>query len=29
MGGNLEIVARFPDGAIRVTQFKELEEATE
>lgn len=28
MGGNLEIIARFPDGAVRVTQFKELEEAT-
>jgi len=28
MGGNLEIIARFPEGAVRVTQFKELEEAT-
>ncbi len=26
MGGDLEIVARFPDGAVRVRQFKELEE---
>ena len=25
MGGELEILARFPDGAVRVTQFKEDE----
>lgn len=24
MGGELEIVARFPDGEVRVTQFEEL-----
>jgi DNA-binding transcriptional regulator YiaG len=24
MGGTLEIVAKFPDGAVRVTQFHEL-----
>jgi len=23
MGGELEIVARFPDGAVRITQFEE------
>jgi hypothetical protein len=27
MGGTLEIVAKFPDGAVRVTQFHELAEA--
>jgi transcriptional regulator with XRE-family HTH domain len=27
MGGTLEIVAKFPDGAVRVTQFQELAEA--
>ena len=24
MGGSLEIVARFPDGAVRINQFQEL-----
>jgi hypothetical protein len=27
MGGDLEIVARFPDGCIRINQFEELDEA--
>src|ERR1700742_5186132 len=27
MGGELEIVARFPDGAVRINQFQELEAA--
>ena len=27
MGGELEIVARFPDGSIRITQFHDLEPA--
>ena len=27
MGGELEIVARFPDGAIRINQFEELASA--
>jgi predicted XRE-type DNA-binding protein len=26
MGGELEIVARFPDGAVRINQFGDLEE---
>jgi transcriptional regulator with XRE-family HTH domain len=26
MGGELEIVARFPDGAVKITQFSDLEE---
>ena len=26
LGGELEIVARFPDGAVRITQFTELAE---
>ena len=26
MGGDLEIVARFPDGAVRINQFKEVED---
>lgn len=26
MGGELEIVARFPDGAVRVNQFKDVDE---
>lgn len=26
MGGSLEIVARFPDGAVRINQFHELAE---
>lgn len=26
MGGELEIVARFPDGAVRVKQFKDVDE---
>ncbi len=24
LGGDLEIVARFPDGAVRITQFEEI-----
>ena len=28
MGGTLEIRACFPDGEVRITQFKELEEQT-
>lgn len=27
MGGKLEIVARFPDGTVRITQFQELDTA--
>lgn len=27
MGGELEIVARFPDGAVRISQFSELADA--
>ncbi|MBI2354308.1 MAG: XRE family transcriptional regulator [Deltaproteobacteria bacterium] len=27
MGGDLEIVARFPDGNVRINQFVELDEA--
>ena len=27
MGGDLEIVARFPDGNVRINQFEELDEA--
>ena len=27
MGGELEIIARFPDGAVRVNQFKDVDEA--
>lgn len=27
MGGELEIVARFPDGAVRITQFQDLGDA--
>ena len=27
MGGDLEIVARFPDGDVRINQFEELDEA--
>ena len=26
MGGELEIIARFPDGAVRVNQFKDVDE---
>lgn len=26
MGGNLEIIARFPEGSVRITQFKEIDE---
>lgn len=26
MGGNLDIVARFPDGDVRITQFGDLDE---
>jgi len=25
MGGELEIIARFPEGAVRINQFKDLE----
>jgi hypothetical protein len=25
MGGQLEIVARFPDGAVRINQFEDLD----
>jgi transcriptional regulator with XRE-family HTH domain len=28
MGGELEIIARFPDGAVRVNQFKDVEDQT-
>jgi predicted XRE-type DNA-binding protein len=28
MGGELDIVARFPDGDVRITQFGDLEERT-
>lgn len=27
MGGELEIIARFPDGAVKITQFHDLEAA--
>ena len=27
MGGELDIVARFPDGAVRINQFEEIEAA--
>lgn len=27
MGGDLEIVARFPDGNVRINQFEELDDA--
>ncbi len=26
MGGELEIVAKFPDGTVRIKQFEEIEE---
>jgi len=29
MGGDLEITARFPDGAVRINQFEELEPSDE
>jgi DNA-binding XRE family transcriptional regulator len=29
MGGKLEIVAHFPDGAVRITQFHELDTANQ
>ena len=29
MGGELEIIARFPDGIVRITQFQELDSARE
>jgi len=29
MGGELEIVAHFPDGPVRINQFEELEEEVE
>jgi hypothetical protein len=25
MGGDLEIIAKFPDGNVRISQFEELE----
>jgi transcriptional regulator with XRE-family HTH domain len=28
MGGELEIIARFPDGMVRITQFQELDTAS-
>ena len=28
MGGDLEIVARFPDGSVRINQFEELADVT-
>lgn len=28
MGGDLEVVARFPDGYVRINQFEEIEEPT-
>ncbi len=28
MGGELEIIARFPDGSVRINQFEELENKT-
>jgi transcriptional regulator with XRE-family HTH domain len=28
MGGDLEIVARFPDGSVRINQFEELDTGT-
>ena len=28
MGGDLEIIARFPDGSVRINQFEELADAT-
>jgi hypothetical protein len=27
MGGELDIVARFPDGSVRISQFHDLEPA--
>ncbi|MBI2355490.1 MAG: XRE family transcriptional regulator [Deltaproteobacteria bacterium] len=27
MGGELEIIARFPDGSVKINQFEELEES--
>lgn len=27
MGGDLEVVARFPDGSVRINQFEEIDEA--
>jgi transcriptional regulator with XRE-family HTH domain len=29
MGGELDIIARFPDGTVRITQFQELDTASE
>ena len=29
MGGKLEIIARFPDGTVRITQFHELDAASQ
>jgi transcriptional regulator with XRE-family HTH domain len=29
MGGELDIIARFPDGTVRITQFQELDRAGE
>jgi hypothetical protein len=28
MGGDLEIVARFPDGSVRINQFEDLDTGT-
>lgn len=27
MGGDLEVIARFPDGSVRINQFEEIDEA--
>lgn len=27
MGGDLEVVARFPDGSVRINQFEDIDEA--
>ena len=29
MGGELDIIARFPDGTVRITQFQELDTASQ
>ena len=28
MGGQLEVIARFPDGAVRISNFSELDDST-
>lgn len=28
MGGDLEVVAKFPDGSVRINQFEDIEEPT-